>query len=113
VVPVGTQTFVRLQAPAGGTYKVSAAAGPPITDFAVAHGLPNPKVTGDVTGHGRRQVEVTKGHRVVIHGVPGIDSGKIEVAGLREDIVAGKPVKAKLKAKPKHRRGPHRPHPNH
>ena len=57
---------------------------------------------------GRRQAKVTKGKRVVIGGVPGIDSGRIEVAGLRRDNVAGPSVRAKLKAKPK-RRKHHRP----
>ena len=55
---------------------------------------------------GRRQAEVVRGHRFALANVPGIDSGKIEVAGLRRDNVAGKSVKLRLKAKPKHR------HPN-
>ena len=36
-----------------------------------------------------------------IPGVPGIDSGKITVAGLRPDNVAGPMVTAKLKAAPR------------
>lgn len=219
VVPVGTQTFVRIQGPAAGTYSVSDAPGPAIAGLAVAHGLPNPKVTGKVLGgkgrkrtlsfkarpiegqsvtfveegrgvksviaaskqrrgtihfrpalgpagkrtvlaivsqdgvpraeievarftapsslpgrprgvrltrtgkglrvswraapgasrvavsyalaDGRHLAEVVRGHRALIANVPGIDSGRVEVAGLRRDNVAGKSVTLKLKPKPK------------
>jgi hypothetical protein len=218
VVPVGTQTFVKLSAPAAGSYTVSAAPGPSITALAVANGLPDPKVTGNVSGKrrsrtlsfriqpipgqkvtfveqgkgvkdvlgetaqrsgilhfhpalgpagrrtvlaivsqdgvpraeievahfvapsplpgrprgvklkrngkkllvswkrapgashvavswaladGRRQAEVVRGRHFAIPDVPGIDSGKIQVAGLRSDNVAGKVVTLKLKAEPK------------
>jgi hypothetical protein len=50
---------------------------------------------------GRHLAEVVRGHRAVIGNVPGIDSGRIEVAGLRRDNVAGESVKVRLKAKPK------------
>jgi hypothetical protein len=219
VVPVGTQTFVRLESPRAGSYSVAGVNGPIITALAVAHGLPEPRVTGDVGGRGgkrilsfevkpiagqkvtfaeqgkgvknvlgvtaqrrgvlrfrpalgqsrkrtviaivtqdgvpreeievakfvappslpgrpqgvslkrsgrkllvswkrapganrvavswaladgRRQAEIVKkGRRLSIPDVPGIDSGKVEVAGLRRDNVAGKSVTLKLKADPK------------
>jgi hypothetical protein len=219
VVPVGTQTFIRLERPAAGSYTVSGVNGPIVTALAVAHGLPDPKVKGRVGGRGgkrvltfkvkpiagqkvtfaeqgkgvknvlgvtaqrrgvlrfrpalgqsrrrtviaivsqdgvprqeievakftappslpgrlqgvkltrsgkklvvswkrapgasrvavswaladgRRQAEIVrKGRRLSIPGVPGIDSGKVEVAGLRRDNVAGKSVTLRLKADPK------------
>jgi hypothetical protein len=223
VVPVGTQTFIRLENPAAGAYTVSGANGPIVTAMAVAQGLPEPRVTGKVSGghgagrilnftvkriagqevtfaeqgkgvkdvigvtsqsngvlrfkpalgvsrkrtviaivtqdgvpreeievakfvappslpgrpqgvslkrrgkkllvrwkrapgasrvavswalaDGRRQAEIVKkGRRLSIPDVPGIDSGKVEVAGLRRDNVAGKSVTVKLKAAPKHLR---------
>jgi hypothetical protein len=55
---------------------------------------------------GRHQSEVTRAHRFVLTDVPGIDAGKIKVAGLRRDGVAGQPVVARLKPKPKrHKHG--------
>ena len=219
VVPVGTQTLIRLEAPPAGTYTVTGAAGPIITALAVANGRPEPEVTGKVSGSGagrilnfkvkripgqevtfaeqgkgvkdvigvssqsngvlrfkpalgvgrkrtvvaivtqdgvpreeievakfvappslpgrpqgvalkrkgkklvvswkrapgasrvavswaladgRRQAKIVKkGRRLTIPEVPGIDSGKVEVAGLRRDNVAGKSVALKLKAEPK------------
>lgn len=51
---------------------------------------------------GRRQATVvSKGRRLKIRRVPGIDSGRIRVAGLLRDNVAGPAVRLKLKAKPK------------
>jgi hypothetical protein len=50
---------------------------------------------------GRRLAQLVRGHSATIRGVPGIDSGIIEVAGLRHDNVAGKSVRLKLQAEPK------------
>lgn len=52
---------------------------------------------------GRRQAKIVRGHRLRIRGVPGIDAGRIKVAGLRRDNVAGPAARAKLKRHPKHR----------
>lgn len=53
---------------------------------------------------GRRGAKVVRKRRVVIKKVPGINAGKIRVAGLRADNVAGKAARAKLKPKPKKRK---------
>ena len=50
---------------------------------------------------GRRLVIPTRRRRVVIPNVPGIDSGRIAVMGLRPDNSAGPAATAKLKPKPK------------
>ena len=58
---------------------------------------------------GRRAASTTRRHRFAIRGVPGIDAGRVTVAGLRADGVAGRLARARLKARPKrlhhHRRG--------
>lgn len=53
---------------------------------------------------GRRLAETTRKTKLTIKDVPGIDSAKIKVAGLKADNTPGKPGKARLKAKPKRRR---------
>jgi hypothetical protein len=54
---------------------------------------------------GRRLALTTKRTRLKIKDVPGIDSAKVKVAGLTADNSAGRPATARLKAKPKRRRG--------
>ncbi len=53
---------------------------------------------------GRRLVLTTRKTTAKVGSVPGIDSAKVEVAGLRADNGPGKVAKAKLKARPKMRR---------
>lgn len=53
---------------------------------------------------GRRLVIPTKKTKLTIANVPGIDSGKIAVYGLKADKTHGPAGKAKLKAKPKKKR---------
>ena len=51
---------------------------------------------------GRRQAEIVKkGRRLSIPGVPGIDSGKVEVAGLRARQRRRQVGDVRLKANPK------------
>jgi hypothetical protein len=50
---------------------------------------------------GRRQATTTRAHRLVIRNVPGIDAGRITVAALRRDNVAGPTIVKQLQAKPK------------
>lgn len=51
---------------------------------------------------GRRLVETTRKTRAKIVDVPGIDSARVVVAGLKADASAGRAAHARLRAKPKH-----------
>ncbi len=53
---------------------------------------------------GRRLSLTTRKTSVTVRHVPGIDSAKLRVAGLKADNSPGRAAKAKLKAKPKKRR---------
>lgn len=52
---------------------------------------------------GRRLVRTTTKTTVKVRSVPGIDSAKVQVAGLRADNRLGKVARARLKARPKKR----------
>ena len=52
---------------------------------------------------GRRLSLTTKRTKLTVRDVPGIDSAKLKVAGLKADNTPGRPATAKLKAKPKKR----------
>ena len=60
-------------------------------------------VVGIKLKDGRRLSLTTKKPKLKVGNVPGIDSAKVEVAGLKADNTPGKAAKAKLKAKPKKR----------
>ena len=60
---------------------------------------------------GRHQARITRRRRLVIARVPSIDAGRITVAGLRRDNVAGPTATKQLKAKPNRRR--HKTKPGH
>lgn len=60
-------------------------------------------VAGIKLKDGRRLSLTTKKPKLKVGNVPGIDSARVEVAGLKADNTPGKAARAKLKAKPKKR----------
>jgi hypothetical protein len=52
---------------------------------------------------GRRLAIITRGRSVKVPNVPGIDSARILVAGLKADNTPGPPARARLKASPRRR----------
>ncbi len=57
---------------------------------------------------GRRRAAITHKHSFTLRAVPGIDAGRITVAGLRRDNVAGPRARAHFRPHPKHPRHRHR-----
>ncbi len=84
--------------------KVRRAAGKAIVSWHRASGAKRYLVEASMRD-GRRLALTTARTKITLQDVPGIDSAKIKVAGLKTDNTPGKPATARLKAKPKRRRG--------